>query len=189
MLFCHQRRVLHRDLKPQNLLIDNNGNLKIADFGLARAFGIPVRAYTHEVVTLWYRAPEVLLGNPRYSCPVDIWSVGCIMAELITKKPLFQGDSEIDQLFRIFRYTCKSLNASNITKIWSNEEMRNWFIFYLFCIVLVEFWEPQPKTFGQVYPNCLTSKLPFQNGMIVRSTNKFLALLMMLMDLTFYLKC
>jgi len=103
MLFCHMRRVLHRDLKPQNLLIDERGILKIADFGLARAFGVPVRPYTHEVVTLWYRAPEVLLGSQRYACPVDIWSIGCIMAELITKKPLFQGDSEIDQLFRIFR--------------------------------------------------------------------------------------
>jgi len=103
MLFCHQRRVLHRDLKPQNLLIDKNGSIKLADFGLARAFGIPVRVYTHEVVTLWYRAPEILLGSNKYSCPVDIWSIGCIFAEMANKRPLFQGDSEIDQLFRIFR--------------------------------------------------------------------------------------
>ncbi|TMW43319.1 hypothetical protein DOY81_011601, partial [Sarcophaga bullata] len=102
ILFCHQRRVLHRDLKPQNLLIDKNGIIKVADFGLGRSFGIPVRIYTHEIVTLWYRAPEVLLGSPRYSCPVDIWSIGCIFAEMATKKPLFQGDSEIDQLFRMF---------------------------------------------------------------------------------------
>jgi len=103
MLFCHQRRVLHRDLKPQNLLIDKNGAIKLADFGLARAFGIPVRVYTHEVVTLWYRAPEILLGSTKYSCPVDMWSIGCIFAEMANKRPLFQGDSEIDQLFRIFR--------------------------------------------------------------------------------------
>nr|AAB28423.1 Cdc2D57 product {P element-induced G to R mutation at residue 148} [Drosophila melanogaster, Peptide Mutagenesis, 297 aa] [Drosophila melanogaster]AAP13987.1 cdc2-like kinase [Drosophila melanogaster] len=103
ILFCHRRRVLHRDLKPQNLLIDKSGLIKVADFRLGRSFGIPVRIYTHEIVTLWYRAPEVLLGSPRYSCPVDIWSIGCIFAEMATRKPLFQGDSEIDQLFRMFR--------------------------------------------------------------------------------------
>ncbi|QCD84018.1 cell division control protein 2 homolog [Vigna unguiculata] len=102
--YCHSHRVLHRDLKPQNLLIDRSTNsLKLADFGLARAFGIPVRTFTHEVVTLWYRAPEILLGCPRYSTPVDIWSVGCIFAEMVNQRPLFPGDSEIDELFKIFR--------------------------------------------------------------------------------------
>eukprot|EP00180_Rhodochaete_pulchella_P001158 Plantae.Rhodophyta-Rhodochaete_pulchella.ctg1979.p1 GENE.Plantae.Rhodophyta-Rhodochaete_pulchella.ctg1979~~Plantae.Rhodophyta-Rhodochaete_pulchella.ctg1979.p1 ORF type:complete len:299 (-),score=38.72 Plantae.Rhodophyta-Rhodochaete_pulchella.ctg1979:228-1124(-) len=101
--FCHSRRVLHRDLKPQNLLIDRHGSLKLADFGLARAYGIPVRHYTHEVVTLWYRAPEVLLGARKYSTPVDIWSIGCIFAEMVMRQPLFPGDSEIDELYKIFR--------------------------------------------------------------------------------------
>jgi len=101
--YCHKHRVLHRDLKPQNLLIDSHGLIKLADFGLARAFGLPVRPYTHEVVTLWYRAPEVLLGAKFYSTAVDTWSLGCIFAEMLTRRPLFPGDSEIDQLFRIFR--------------------------------------------------------------------------------------
>jgi cyclin-dependent kinase 2 len=102
--YCHGRRILHRDLKPQNLLVDRQHNqLKLADFGLARAFGIPVRAYTHEVVTLWYRAPEILLGSKTYSTPVDLWSIGCIFAEMLNHKPLFPGDSEIDQLFKIFQ--------------------------------------------------------------------------------------
>ncbi|XP_041371838.1 cyclin-dependent kinase 2-like [Gigantopelta aegis] len=101
--YCHAHRVLHRDLKPQNLLIDVDGNIKLADFGLARAFGVPVRTYTHEVVTLWYRAPEILLGSRFYSTPVDVWSLGCIFSEMITRRALFPGDSEIDQLFRIFR--------------------------------------------------------------------------------------
>ncbi|KAI1504757.1 kinase-like domain-containing protein [Biscogniauxia marginata] len=101
--YCHAHRVLHRDLKPQNLLIDQEGNLKLADFGLARAFGVPLRTYTHEVVTLWYRAPEILLGGRQYSTGVDMWSVGCIFAEMCTRKPLFPGDSEIDQIFKTFR--------------------------------------------------------------------------------------
>ncbi|KAF2472565.1 Pkinase-domain-containing protein [Lindgomyces ingoldianus] len=101
--YCHAHRVLHRDLKPQNLLIDKEGNLKLADFGLARAFGVPLRTYTHEVVTLWYRAPEILLGGRQYSTGVDMWSVGCIFAEMCTRKPLFPGDSEIDEIFKIFR--------------------------------------------------------------------------------------
>jgi cyclin-dependent kinase 2 len=99
LLWC-----LCRDLKPQNLLVSLSGMLKIADFGLARAFSVPVKKYTHEVVTLWYRAPEILLGQEVYSPPVDIWSVGVIFAEMLTKKPLFPGDSEIDQIYRIFRY-------------------------------------------------------------------------------------
>jgi len=101
--YCHSHRVLHRDLKPQNLLIDREGNLKLADFGLARAFGVPLRTYTHEVVTLWYRAPEILLGGRQYSTGVDMWSVGAIFAEMCTRKPLFPGDSEIDEIFKIFK--------------------------------------------------------------------------------------
>ena len=99
---CHAAKVLHRDLKPQNLLINREGDLKLADFGLARAFGIPVRNYTHEVVTLWYRAPDVLMGNRRYSTPLDLWSIGCIFAEMHNGRPLFMGSGDADQLDLIF---------------------------------------------------------------------------------------
>jgi len=102
--YCHHHRVLHRDLKPQNLLINREGDLKLADFGLARAFGIPVRSYTHEVVTLWYRAPDVLMGSRKYSTPVDIWSVGCVFAEMVNGLPLFTGTTQESQLETIFRY-------------------------------------------------------------------------------------
>jgi len=100
---CHEKYVLHRDLKPQNILINRDGELKIADFGLARSFGIPVRSYTHEVVTLWYRLSEVLLGSRHYSTPIDLWSVGCIFAEIVTGRPLFPGMNDKDQLQKIFQ--------------------------------------------------------------------------------------
>ncbi|EFO23943.2 CMGC/CDK/CDC2 protein kinase [Loa loa] len=100
--FCHQRNVLHRDLKPQNLLVDGNGTLKIADFGLARELQFAEREYTEVVVTLWYRPPEILFGCTNYTMAVDIWSIGCIFAEMAMKTALFKGDSEIDQIFLIF---------------------------------------------------------------------------------------
>ncbi|KAI8332492.1 serine/threonine-protein kinase pef1 [Chlamydoabsidia padenii] len=101
--YCHENRVLHRDLKPQNLLINKRGALKLGDFGLARAFGIPVNTFSNEVVTLWYRAPDVLLGSRMYSTSIDIWSAGCIMAEMYTGRPLFPGTTNEDQLQKIFR--------------------------------------------------------------------------------------
>lgn len=99
--FLHTHRVIHRDLKPQNLLVTSTGNIKLADFGLAKTYDFEMRL-TSVVVTLWYRSPEVLLGL-SYATPVDIWSCGCIMAELFRLSPLFNGSSEGDQLDRIFR--------------------------------------------------------------------------------------
>ncbi|KMT07530.1 hypothetical protein BVRB_6g151410 isoform C [Beta vulgaris subsp. vulgaris] len=101
--YLHDNWVLHRDLKTSNLLMNNQGELKICDFGLARQYGSPLKPYTHLVVTLWYRAPELLLGAKEYSTAIDMWSLGCIMAELLSKEPLFNGKSEFDQLDKIFR--------------------------------------------------------------------------------------
>jgi serine/threonine protein kinase len=102
LAYCHSKKIIHRDLKPQNILLTKSLKIKIGDFGLARVFSIPIRPYTKEVLTLWYRAPELLLGINEYSTPVDIWSVGCIFAELIIKKPLFKGDCEFEQIMKIY---------------------------------------------------------------------------------------
>ncbi|XP_041014223.1 cyclin-dependent kinase G-2-like isoform X1 [Juglans microcarpa x Juglans regia] len=101
--YLHDNWVLHRDLKASNLLLNNQGELKVCDFGLARQYGSPLKPYTHLVVTLWYRAPELLLGAKQYSTAIDMWSLGCIMAEFLSKEPLFNGKTEFDQLDKIFR--------------------------------------------------------------------------------------
>ncbi|XP_048705519.2 cyclin-dependent kinase 7 isoform X1 [Caretta caretta] len=100
--YLHQHWILHRDLKPNNLLLDENGVLKLADFGLAKSFGSPNRVYTHQVVTRWYRAPELLFGARMYGVGVDMWAVGCILAELLLRVPFLPGDSDLDQLTKIF---------------------------------------------------------------------------------------
>ncbi|KAL1090019.1 hypothetical protein V6Z11_D07G060200 [Gossypium hirsutum] len=112
--YLHDNWVLHRDLKTSNLLLSNQGELKVCDFGMARQYGSPQKQYTTKVVTQWYRAPELLLGAKTYSTAVDMWSVGCIMAEMLAKQPLFKGTSEIDQLRKIF----DTLGTPN-EKIWA----------------------------------------------------------------------
>lgn len=111
--YLHDNWVLHRDLKTSNLLLSKDGELKICDFGLSRQYGSPLKPYTQLVVTLWYRAPEILLGAKEYSTAIDMWSVGCIMAELLAKEPLFKGKTEVEQLDKIF----KTLGTPN-EKIW-----------------------------------------------------------------------
>ena len=90
-------------MKPNNLLLDKNGVLKIADFGLAKQFGSPSRIYTHQVVTRWYRAPELLFGARKYGTGIDIWAIGCILAELLLRVPLLAGESDLDQLDKMTR--------------------------------------------------------------------------------------
>ncbi|KAL6553964.1 hypothetical protein OROMI_019637 [Orobanche minor] len=102
--YCHSNGVLHRDIKGSNLLIDNHGILKIADFGLARCFDNPQKVpLTSRVVTLWYRAPELLLGATQYSVAVDLWSTGCLLGELYARKPIMPGRTEVEQLHKIFK--------------------------------------------------------------------------------------
>jgi len=102
--YIHKKKILHRDIKPQNVLLSNRGDLKLADFGLARAKSVPSRTYTHEIVTLWYRPPDVLLGSTHYTTSLDIWGVGCIFVEMISGFPLFPGvKSARDQLSKIFK--------------------------------------------------------------------------------------
>ncbi|GAB9469917.1 hypothetical protein Gpo141_00007179 [Globisporangium polare] len=101
--FCHQHNIIHRDIKPENLLVSRNGVLKLCDFGFARPLAAPGAKYTEYVSTRWYRAPELLVGDVSYGKAVDVWSIGCMFAEITTGLPLFPGDSDIDQLYHIIK--------------------------------------------------------------------------------------
>ncbi|XP_045207843.1 cyclin-dependent kinase 4-like [Mercenaria mercenaria] len=119
--FLHSNRIVHRDLKPQNVLISFDGQLKLADFGLARVYGFQM-ALTQVVVTLWYRAPEVIL-QAQYATPVDMWSCGCIFAELFNRRPLFCGESDIDQLIKIFEVRGRPIESDwpqNVSLPWNS---------------------------------------------------------------------
>ncbi|KAH3761544.1 CMGC/CDK protein kinase [Pelomyxa schiedti] len=109
----HSNWVVHRDIKSTNLLYDNKGHMKLADFGMAREYGSPLKPMTQTVVTLWYRAPEVLLGSDIYSTAVDMWSVGCIFGEFLTNAILLRGTSEVDQMYQMYK-----LLGPPTEKIW-----------------------------------------------------------------------
>eukprot|EP00891_Asterochloris_glomerata_P008682 jgi/Astpho2/8682/e_gw1.00128.89.1_t len=150
----HKHGVMHRDLKPQNLLVDDETEcLKIADLGLGRAISIPIKSYTHEIVTLWYRAPEVLLGCTHYTTAVDMWSNACIFAEMARKQALFPGDSELQQLLHVF----KLLGTPN-EEVWPGvSQLRDWHEF--------PNWQPQPLE--RVFPNLEPEGIDLMKAMFV----------------------
>ncbi|XP_075084416.1 putative serine/threonine-protein kinase At1g54610 [Nicotiana tabacum] len=143
---CHERGILHRDIKGSNLLIDKNGMLKIADFGLANFYQIKTkRPLTSRVVTLWYRAPELLLGSTDYGVGIDLWSAGCLLAEMFVGRPIMPGRNEIEQLHKIFK-----LCGSPAEEYWKKVKPPT------------TFRPPQnyKPCFGDVFPNLPDSAFP-----------------------------
>lgn len=148
--FLHSHRIIHRDLKPQNLLVTRERRIKIADFGLAKTYDFEMRL-TSVVVTQWYRAPEVLLGC-SYATPVDIWSVGCILAELCKLGPLFPGSSEGDQLDRIFQVL-----GTPSQQAWPENVSLSW----------TAFPHRQPKPLGAIIPDLNEHGLDLVRSMLM----------------------
>jgi len=125
----HSRWIVHRDLKTSNLLMNNRGQIKVADFGLARYTGDPMPPLTQLVVTLWYRSPELLLGAKEYGTAVDMWSIGCIFGELLLKEPLLRGKNEVEQLAKVrspFPTRCARTNKNQIFDLCGTPTDTSW---------------------------------------------------------------
>lgn len=125
--YLHRKRIIHRDIKGSNILISNNGVLKITDFGLARAMKnidptVESPNYTNRVITLWYRPPEILLGSTDYGTEIDMWGVGCLLLELFTRKAIFQGNNEVDQLWKVY-----DIMGTIKTSEWPDADKLPWF--------------------------------------------------------------
>ncbi|KAJ8515266.1 hypothetical protein ONZ45_g7299 [Pleurotus djamor] len=153
---CHNNWILHRDLKTSNLLMNNRGTIKVADFGLARRYGDPVGVggMTQLVVTLWYRAPEILLGAKTYSTAIDMWSVGCIFAELLMKEPLFQAKGEIELLAMIFKLLGPPTHMS-----WPDYTS-------LPLAKTLSLPSPQPPQFRQKFPHLTSAGIDLMMAML-----------------------
>ncbi|CAH1162969.1 unnamed protein product [Phaedon cochleariae] len=158
--YIHQNNIMHRDLKPANLLISKKGVLKIADFGLARIYDVEnkQRLYSHQVATRWYRSPELLYGSKTYTPSVDLWSVGCIVAEMIERHPLFPGETDIEQL-AIVLGTLGTANEENWPGLKDLPDYNK-----------IAFSESEPKSWRIVIPNAdevtldLISKILIYDG-------------------------
>mmetsp|Transcript_6564 Transcript_6564/g.24370 ORF Transcript_6564/g.24370 Transcript_6564/m.24370 type:complete len:512 (+) Transcript_6564:199-1734(+) len=149
---CHEQWIIHRDMKPNNLLIRRTGELQLADFGLARIFGSPKRNFTNQVFARWYRAPELLFGCKEYGPSVDCWAAGCVLGELVLRKPLFPGQSDIDQLARIF-----TLLGTPTEEIWPGLRSLPDYVEYAKCA-------GQPLK--QVLRNCSDDLLDLLRGLL-----------------------
>ncbi|KAF5302105.1 hypothetical protein FQR65_LT08656 [Abscondita terminalis] len=151
--FCHINNVIHRDIKPENVLVSSQGVVKLCDFGFARIVSLSGEQCTEYVATRWYRAPELLVNDPNYGSAVDIWSIGCLYAEMMTGDPLFPGDSDIDQLYLIMRLLGKPC-LKHLQLMSKNTQLRT----------LLKSSSTDTNGLYKLFPNWRTFSLDFLSG-------------------------
>jgi len=159
--FCHQNNIIHRDIKPANILISSSGKLKLGDFGLARIYDpIKYGSMSHQVSTRWYRAPELLFASRNYTQAVDIWSAGTVIAELILLTPIFPGNNDIDQMFRVFQ-----IMGTPTSEIWPGVDP-------LPDYSKIFFPNMKPIDFNIILPNAHIKDIEFLKLLLVLDPNK-----------------